>query len=205
MRGGRSLRMGRCGSRPISVAIDIGASLKRSHGRRLRRTLNAALAGGMPPAVRSTLKYGERPVIHSGSGCHYRWPEWIRICKERDLTLSMSVKGCSPDNAAAEGFFGRPRQEFFHKRSFAGITMDEFVDMLDDYMVWYRDKRIKTEFGRGHHGSSTRARSCGMIGGDGVNGESNKTAPSPAAENSFHTMDANLQKHSSEGSLFVEG
>ncbi|WP_047289047.1 hypothetical protein [Bifidobacterium bifidum] len=25
--------------------------------------------------------------------------------------------------------------------------MDEFIGMLDDYMVWYRDKRIKTEFG----------------------------------------------------------
>ena len=30
-----------------------------------------------------------------------------------------------------------------------------------------------------HHGSSTRARSCGMIGGDGINDESNKTAPAP--------------------------
>ena len=59
----------------------------------------------------------------------------------------MSAKGCSPDNAAAEGFFGRPRQEFFHKRSFAGVSMDGFIGMLDDYMVWYRDRRIKTEFG----------------------------------------------------------
>ena len=25
--------------------------------------------------------------------------------------------------------------------------MDEFIGMLYDYMVWYRDKRIKTEFG----------------------------------------------------------
>ena len=32
-----------------------------------------------------------------------------------------------------------------------------------------------------HHGSSTRARSCGMIGGDGINDESNKTAPPPTA------------------------
>lgn len=64
-----------------------------------------------------------------------------------NLTRSMSAKGCSPDNAAAEGFFGRTRQEFFHKRSFAGVTMDEIINMLDDYMVWYRDKRIKTEFG----------------------------------------------------------
>lgn len=46
-----------------------------------------------------------------------------------------------------EGFFGRLKQEFFHKRSFAGVSTDEFIGMLDDYMVWYRDKRIKTEYG----------------------------------------------------------
>ncbi|WP_298048634.1 IS3 family transposase [uncultured Bifidobacterium sp.] len=108
---------------------------------------NAALANGMLLDACSTLKDGERPIIHSDRGCHYRWPEWIRICKEHDLTRSMSAKGCSPDNAAAEGFFGRLKQEFFHKRSFAGVTMDGFINMLDEYMVWYRDKRIKTEFG----------------------------------------------------------
>ena len=72
----------------------------------------------------STLKDGEdeKPVIHSDRGCHYRWPEWIRICKDNNLTRSMSAKGCSPDNAAAEGFFGRLKQEFFHKRSFAGVA-----------------------------------------------------------------------------------
>ena len=140
---------------------------------------NAALANGMLTDACSTLRDSEKPIIHSDRGCHYRWPEWIRICKEHGLTRSMSAKGCSPDNAAAEGFFGRIKQEFFHRRSFAGVSMDGFIDMLDDYMVWYRDKRIKTEFGHGHHGSSTWARSCGMIGGDGINDESNKTAPPP--------------------------
>lgn len=110
-------------------------------------SLDSALADGMLPDACSTLKDGEKPIIHSDRGCHYRWPEWIRICMDNNLTRSMSAKGCSPDNAAAEGFFGRPRQEFFHKRSFAGVSMDEFVDMLDGYMVWYRDRRIKTEFG----------------------------------------------------------
>lgn len=33
------------------------------------------------------------------------------------------------------------------KRSFRGVTIDEFTAMLDEYMVWYRDKRIKTEYG----------------------------------------------------------
>ena len=59
----------------------------------------------------------------------------------------MSAKGCSPDNAAAEGFLGRLKQEFFHKRSFQGISIDEFITLLDEYMVWYRDKRIKLEYG----------------------------------------------------------
>ena len=108
---------------------------------------NAELANGMLTDACSTLKDGEKPIIHSDRGCHYRWPEWIRICKDNNLSRSMSAKGCSPDNAAAEGFSGRLKQEFFHERSFAGVSMDEFVDMLDDYMVWYRDKRIKTEFG----------------------------------------------------------
>ena len=147
---------------------------------------NAALDNGMLADACSTLKDGEKPIIHSDRGCHYRWPEWIRICKDNNLTRSMSAKGCSPDNAAAEGFFGRLKQEFFHKRSFAGVSMDGFINMLDDYMVWYRDKRIKTEFGHGHHGPSTRARSCGMIGGDGINDESNKMSPAPNVRKVAH-------------------
>ena len=83
---------------------------------------NAALANGMPADACSTLGDGEKPIIHSDCGCHYRWPEWICICRDNNLTRSMSAKGCSPDNAAAEGFFGRLKQEFFHKRSFAGVA-----------------------------------------------------------------------------------
>lgn len=108
---------------------------------------NAELTNGMLTDACSTLRDGEKPIIHSDRGCHYRWPEWIRICRDNNLTRSMSAKGCSPDNAAAEGFFGRLKQEFFHKRSFAGVSMDGFIGMLDEYMVWYRDKRLKTEFG----------------------------------------------------------
>lgn len=102
---------------------------------------------GMLTDACSTLKDGERPVIHFDRGCRYRWPEWIRIRKGNSLTRSMSAKGCSPDNAAAEGFLGRLKQESFHKQSFVGVSMDGFIGMLDDHMVWYRDKRIKMEFG----------------------------------------------------------
>ncbi|WP_343749986.1 IS3 family transposase, partial [Bifidobacterium pullorum] len=108
---------------------------------------NAELANRMLRDACATLGDGERPVIHSDRGCHYRWPGWISICRENGLTRSMSAKGCSPDNAAAEGFFGHLKQEFFHGRSFTGVTIEGFVEQLDGYMRWYRDERIKLAFG----------------------------------------------------------
>ena len=106
----------------------------------------AELADTMLEQACATLKDGEHPVIHSDRGCHYRWPGWIRIC-ERHLTRSMSAKGCSPDNAAAEGFFGRLKQEFYYNQNHQDDSIDKFIDALDAYMVWYRDERIKTQYG----------------------------------------------------------
>lgn len=93
-----------------------------------------------------TLSDGEHPVIHSDRGCHYRRPRWIRTCERHGLTRSMSAKGCSPDNAA-ESFFGRLKQEFNHNQNHQDRSIDEFIDALDAYMVWYRDERIKTQYG----------------------------------------------------------
>ena len=38
----------------------------------------------------------------------------------------MSAKGCSPDNAAAEGFFGRLKNELFYGRDWRGVGYEEF-------------------------------------------------------------------------------
>lgn len=89
------------------------------------------------------LNEGDRPKIHSDRGRHYRWPGWIGICDENGLVRSMSRKGCSPDDARCEGFFGRLKIEFFHGCDWTGVTLEEFMDMLDAYLRWYRDVRIK--------------------------------------------------------------
>lgn len=86
---------------------------------------------------------GDRPKIHSDRGRHCRWPGWIGICDEDGLARSMSRKGCSPDDARCEGFFGRLKIEFFHGCDWAGVTLGEFMGMLDAYLRWYRDVRIK--------------------------------------------------------------
>ena len=94
-----------------------------------------------------TLKEWEKPIVHSDRGCHYRWPGWIERMQNAGLTRSMSKKACSPDNSACEGFFGRLKNEMFYGKSWVGYSIDEFVMLLDEYLHWYNEKRIKKSLG----------------------------------------------------------
>jgi len=51
------------------------------------------------------------------------------------------------DNAACEGFFGRLKNEMFYNRSWMGVSIEEFIDILHEYLVWYNEKRIKLSLG----------------------------------------------------------
>jgi transposase InsO family protein len=64
-----------------------------------------------------------------------------------ELTRSMSKKGCLPDNSVCEGFFSRLKNEMFYGYSWAGVTIDQFIDHLDAYIRWYGEKRIKLSLG----------------------------------------------------------
>ena len=108
---------------------------------------NATLVNNMLDQAVATLKYGEKPIVHSDRGCHYRWPGWIDRMECSGLTRSMSEKGCSPDNAACEGFFGHLKNEMFYNRSWLGVSTKEFIAILNDYLIWYREKRIKLSLG----------------------------------------------------------
>ena len=59
----------------------------------------------------------------------------------------MSRKGCSPDNSACEGFFGRLKNECFYGLTFMGMSLDEFKNYIDAYIVWYNERRIKLSLG----------------------------------------------------------
>lgn len=109
----------------------------------LSRSPNADMANRMLLDAVATLRDGEHPIIHSDRGCHYRWDEWIRICEEHGLIRSMSAKGCSPDNAAAEGFFGRLKNELFYGRDWRGVGYEEFRERLAAYLTHYNETRIK--------------------------------------------------------------
>ena len=119
-----------------------------------KRVMRLTARHGLVPVSRSARRYssyrgeiGEAPVIHSDRGCHYQWPEWIRICKGHGLIRSMSAKGCSPDNAAAEGFFGRMKTESVYPEHWEKRTRDEVLVLIDEYIHWYNHERIKQSLG----------------------------------------------------------
>ena len=108
---------------------------------------NAELANRMPEKAASTLPGNARPLVHSDRGCHCRWPGWLGLMERFGLTRSMSAKGCSPDNAAAEGFFGRMKTEAVHPEKWEEHTRNEVLALVDEYIRWYNHERIKQSLG----------------------------------------------------------
>ena len=108
---------------------------------------DADLVNTMLDNAIGTLNENDRPIVHSDRGAHYRWPGWIERMENAGLTRSMSKKGCSPDNSACEGFFGRLKNEMFYGRFWKDVTIEEFIRILDEYIHWYAEKRIKLSLG----------------------------------------------------------
>ena len=108
-----------------------------------RRRFNSMLDA----AIETVADTSDRPVVHSDRGGHYRWPGWLSRMSEANLTRSMSRKACSPDNAACEGFFGRLKNELFYPRDWKGTTIEQFIEVVDSYIRWYNEKRIKISLG----------------------------------------------------------
>jgi len=59
----------------------------------------------------------------------------------------MPKKGCSPDNAACEGFFGRLKNEMFYGKSWIDVPTEHFIKQVNSYIKWYNEKRIKISLG----------------------------------------------------------
>ena len=110
-------------------------------------TPDSVLVNSMLKDAICTLSSSEHPLIHTDRGSHYRWPGWIELMKTAGLTRSMSKKGCSPDNAACEGFFGRLKNEMFYGRSWIDVSIGDFIDEINSYINWYNTKRIKHSLG----------------------------------------------------------
>ena len=59
----------------------------------------------------------------------------------------MYKKGCSPDNSMCEGFFGTIKNEFFYPNNWKYTTCDDFMNELEKYLIWFKNKQIKRRLG----------------------------------------------------------
>lgn len=82
----------------------------------------------------ATLPPGKRPTVHSDRGVHCRWDGWIDLMKKHDLIRSMSRKGCSPDNSACEGFFGRLKAEMCFGEDWDRRAIAELRDAVNGHL-----------------------------------------------------------------------
>ena len=101
----------------------------------------------MPDDAASQLSPEEKPLIHSDRGIHYRWTGWIERMEKAVPAKSMPEKGCSPDNSACEGVSERIKNEMFYNTDWKGINISDFIDILNHYLVWYNETRIKKSLG----------------------------------------------------------
>lgn len=109
---------------------------------------NAELVNSMlDAAIETVTEHDETPIVHSDRSGHYRWRGWLSRVAKANLVRSMSRKACSPDNAACEGFFGRLKTEMFYPGDWRSTSIAEFVEVLNAYVDWYNEKRIKGSLG----------------------------------------------------------
>ena len=89
------------------------------------------------------LPKGSHPTVHTDGAAVYRSNSWKELCRRHGVRRSMSRKGCCPDNARAEGFFGALKEEFYNGRDWSRCPPERFMEELDAFIVWYRDVRLK--------------------------------------------------------------
>lgn len=109
----------------------------------VQRRPSYALVSTMLDQAFERLTPGDRPVLHSDQGWHYQMAKYQKTLANQGITQSMSRKGNCLDNAVIENFFGILKTELLYLQKFESIA--HFLTELDDYIVYYNEKRMKTK------------------------------------------------------------
>ena len=103
------------------------------------------LVGRMIKKAFAKLGPGEKPLLHSDQGWHYRMKQYTEALRERGLEQSMSRKANCYDNAVMENFFGILKSEMFYKQKFDSIN--QLCRAIVAYIKYYNEERIKSRLG----------------------------------------------------------
>ncbi|HBN4847652.1 TPA: IS3 family transposase, partial [Escherichia coli] len=92
-----------------------------------------------------SLAKGEKPLLHSDQGWHYRIKSYQSALADKGLVQSMSRKGNCLDNAVMENFFGHLKEEMYYRRDYRSV--EELENAVNEYITYWNQKRIKLSLG----------------------------------------------------------
>ncbi|WP_338712945.1 IS3-like element IS1397 family transposase [Escherichia coli] len=92
-----------------------------------------------------SLAEGEKPLLHSDQGWHYRIKSYQSALADKGLVQSMSRKGNCLDNAVMENFFGHLKEEMYYRRDYRSV--EELENAVNEYITYWNQKRIKLSLG----------------------------------------------------------
>lgn len=111
-----------------------------SYGISMRPTFDLALTP-LEEALKIVKDSKYRTTIHSDQGWHYQHNKWVKTLKDNKVFQSMSRKGNCLDNSPMENFFGLLKQEMYYGEALC--TFDKLKKRIEDYIIYYNNKRIK--------------------------------------------------------------
>lgn len=88
-------------------------------------------------------------LVHSDQGCLYWSNEWVALCRELDITRSMSRRGNCWDNAPSESFFSHMKADLgLCKADYrAYLPAERLKALIISYIRWYNETRIQKRLG----------------------------------------------------------
>lgn len=87
------------------------------------------------------LKPGEKPLLHSDQGWHYRMAAYQHQLREHGIEQSMSRKGNCLDNAVMENFFGHLKAELYYLQRFDNV--EHLAKEIEHYIDYYNHDRLR--------------------------------------------------------------
>jgi len=90
-----------------------------------------------------SLAEGEKPLLHSDQGWHYRIKSYQSALADKGLVQSMSRKGNCLDNAVMENFFGHLKEEMYYRRDYRSV--EELENAVNEYITYWNTKKNKTQ------------------------------------------------------------
>lgn len=92
-----------------------------------------------------SLAEGEKPLLHSDQGWHYRIKSYQSALADRGLVQSMSRKGNCLDNAVMENFFGHLKEEMYYRRDYRNV--EELENAVNEYITYWNQKNKTQSWG----------------------------------------------------------